>query len=250
MRRVALITGVSGGIGTAAARAFYQSDWHVIGIDRRENNELPWVSHFIKADLSESETPQHIAKEILTNEGRIDALINNAAIQVCKSLLETSLEEWEMTMSSNVRAAYLLVKSTYPLLKKSRGAIVNICSVHAFATSIGIAAYATSKGALLALTRAIALELAADGIRANAILPGAVDTDMLRSGLNRGVFNNQAQKNLLNHFAKKHPLGKIGQPEDIGKAILFLADNQLSSFITGQTLVIDGGALARLSTES
>jgi NAD(P)-dependent dehydrogenase (short-subunit alcohol dehydrogenase family) len=250
MKRIALITGVLGGIGSAAAKAFYQSDWHIIGIDRRDNNESPWVSHFIKADLSESETPQHIVKEIIANEGRIDVLINNAAVQVCKSLIETSLEEWEITMSSNVRAAYLLIKSTYPFLKKSRGAIVNICSVHAFATSIGIAAYATSKGALLALTRAVALELAADGIRANAILPGAVDTDMLRSGLNRSLFNNQDQENRLSHFANKHPLGKLGKPEDIGKAILFLADNEQSSFITGQTLVIDGGALARLSTES
>ena len=152
-------------------------------------------------------------------------------------------------MACNVRSIFLSVQKALPLLTRSGGAIVNVSSVHAVATSVGIAAYAASKGALLALTRAMALEFGESGIRANAVLPGAVDTPMLHAGLSRGHLSGDNVRQLVRGLGKKHVMGRVGQPKEIGQTILFLADNDRSSFMTGQALVVDGGATARLSTE-
>jgi NAD(P)-dependent dehydrogenase (short-subunit alcohol dehydrogenase family) len=127
--------------------------------------------------------------------------------------------------------------------------VVNVSSVHAVQTSANIAAYAASKGAMLALTRAMAIEFAKDNIRVNAILPGAVDTPMLRAGLNRGHLGGAGELDRLENLARKTVNGRVGQPEEIARAIYFLADESQSSFITGQALIADGGATARLSTE-
>ncbi len=127
--------------------------------------------------------------------------------------------------------------------------MVNVSSVHAIQTSANIAAYAASKGGLLALTRAMAIEFAPDNIRVNAILPGAVDTQMLRSGLGRGHVGDGNINQRLENLARKTVSGKVGLPEEIAAAIHFLADQEQSSFMTGQALVVDGGATARLSTE-
>jgi NAD(P)-dependent dehydrogenase (short-subunit alcohol dehydrogenase family) len=134
-------------------------------------------------------------------------------------------------------------------MHKQGGAIVNVSSVHAVATSANIAAYAASKGALLALTRALAIELAPDNIRVNAVLPGAVDTPMLHAGLSRGHVAGADLPALMQALSKRTVMGRIGQPTEIGQTILFLADSERSSFMTGQALVVDGGATARLSTE-
>ena len=249
MKRVVLITGVAGGIGSATARVFADAGWHVVGVDRQQADDLPGVAHFIHADISDPEALERIFGEVTADEGRLDALVNNAAIQICKPLVETTLEEWDATMASNVRSVFLGARHAYPLLKQSRGAIVNVSSVHAVATSVGIAAYAASKGALLALTRAMALEFGPDQIRVNAILPGAVDTPMLHAGLGRGHVQGSSIEELVRGFGKKHVMGRVGRPEEIGRAILFLADNDQSSFMTGQAMIVDGGATARLSTE-
>jgi NAD(P)-dependent dehydrogenase (short-subunit alcohol dehydrogenase family) len=116
-------------------------------------------------------------------------------------------------------------------------------------TSANIAAYAASKGGLLALTRAIAIEFAKDNIRVNAILPGAVDTPMLRAGLNRGHLTGDDIYARLDNLARKTVNGRVGKPEEIAHAIYFLADENQSSFMTGQAMIVDGGATARLSTE-
>ena len=129
------------------------------------------------------------------------------------------------------------------------GAIVNVSSVHAVATSANISAYAASKGGLLALTRAMAIEFAPDNIRVNAILPGAVDTPMLRAGLDRDHAGGGSMLDRLENLARKTVNGRIGRPEEIAHTIYFLADNAQSSFMTGQALIVDGGATARLSTE-
>ncbi|MEJ2725451.1 MAG: SDR family NAD(P)-dependent oxidoreductase [Deltaproteobacteria bacterium] len=249
MKKVALITGVSSGIGKATSTLFADSGWSVIGVDREPAGDPLDLKHFIQMDISEKQTPQKVIEKVERHEGRLDALVNNAAMQICKPLTETTLDEWDLTMACNVRAAFLLAKTAYPLLKKQRGAIVNVSSVHAVATSINIAAYAASKGALMALTRAIALEFAQDNIRANAILPGAVDTAMLHSGLVRGHIQGSALKDLVSALAGKHPMGRIGRPNEIAEGILFLADGERSGFITGQAIIVDGGATARLSTE-
>ena len=180
---------------------------------------------------------------------KLDALVNNAAVQIAKPLVETTVDEWDAVMASNLRSVFLFVKLAHPLMKASGGAVVNVSSVHAIQTSANIAAYAASKGGLLALTRAMAIEFAPDSIRVNAILPGAVDTPMLRAGLGRGHVGHGDVQERLDNLARKTVSGKVGKPEEIAHAIYFLADNEQSSFMTGQALVVDGGATARLSTE-
>ena len=249
MKRVVLITGAAGGIGSATARVFADAGWHVVGVDRRRVDDLPGVAHFIHADISDPEALERIFGEVTADEGRLDALVNNAAIQICKPLIETTPDEWDAVMASNLRSVYLAVRLAYPLMRSHGGAIVNVSSVHAIATSANIAAYAASKGALLALTRALAIELAPDHIRVNAVLPGAVDTPMLHAGLTRGHVQGSNVQELMQALGDRSVMGRVGQPEEIGQAILFLADDDRSSFMTGQALVVDGGATARLSTE-
>jgi NAD(P)-dependent dehydrogenase (short-subunit alcohol dehydrogenase family) len=164
--------------------------------------------------------------------------------------LETSVEEWDAVMANNLRSVFLGAKLAYPLLKTAGGgAIVNVSSVHAVQTSKDIASYAASKGGLLALTRAMAIEFAPDQIRVNAILPGAVNTPMLHAGLSRGHVAGSNLTDRLENLARKTVIGRVGEPEEIARAIYFLADETQSSFITGQSLIVDGGATARLSTE-
>jgi NAD(P)-dependent dehydrogenase (short-subunit alcohol dehydrogenase family) len=164
--------------------------------------------------------------------------------------MDTTIEEWDLVMASNLRSVFVGTKLAFPLLKEAGGgAIVNISSVHAVATSTNIASYAASKGGLLALTRALAIEFAPNNIRVNAVLPGAVDTPMLRSGLSRGHLGGDSVIERLDNLARRTVNGRIGRPEEIAHAIYFLADETQSSFMTGQAMIVDGGATARLSTE-
>jgi NAD(P)-dependent dehydrogenase (short-subunit alcohol dehydrogenase family) len=250
-QRTLMITGAAGGIGRATVEHFVQSGWSVIGVDRTPYGEtFPEEGLFIQSDISVGENLKSIFAQAQAYTGKLDALVNNAALQIAKPLLETSVEEWDAVMASNLRSVFLGVKLAHPLFKAAGGgAVVNVSSVHAVATSANIAAYASSKGGLLALTRAIAIEFAPDNIRANAILPGAVDTPMLRAGLNRGHVGGEDIIQRLDNLASKTVSGKVGTPEEIAHAIYFLADSTQSSFMTGQALIVDGGATARLSTE-
>lgn len=249
--RVVLITGAAGGIGRATVRVFAGCGWRVIGVDRRELDEpFPADGVYIQSDISNPDDIRSIYEQAKTFSPVLDAVVNNAAVQIAKPLLETSAEEWDMVMASNLRSVFLGAKLAYPLLTAAGGgALVNVSSVHAVATSANIAAYAASKGGLLALTRAMAIEFAKDNIRVNAILPGAVDTPMLRSGLDRGHLDGGSLIDRLENLARKTVNGRVGQPEEIARTIYFLADSTQSSFITGQALIVDGGATARLSTE-
>ncbi|MBN1668063.1 MAG: SDR family oxidoreductase, partial [Anaerolineales bacterium] len=176
-----LITGAAGGIGRATVELFSQKGWRVIGVDRADFGPgFPENGHFIQADISEASQLEAIFVQAKAFTDSLDALINNAAYQIAKPLLQTTVEEWDAVMASNLRSVFLSAKLAYPLLQnRGGGAVVNVSSVHAVATSKDIAAYAASKGGLLALTRAMAIEFAPDNIRVNAILPGAVDTPML-----------------------------------------------------------------------
>jgi NAD(P)-dependent dehydrogenase (short-subunit alcohol dehydrogenase family) len=249
--RTLLITGAAGGIGRATVKLFAAYGWRVIGVDRAAFGEsFPENGLYIQSDISIGSNLESIFNQAHEFTGYLNALVNNAAVQVSKPLLDTSVEEWDAVMASNLRSVFLGVKLAHPLFKVAGGgAIVNVSSVHAVATSANIAAYAASKGGLLALTRAMAIEFAPDNIRVNAILPGAVDTPMLRAGLNRGHVSGGDIQTRLDNLARKTVNGRIGQPEEIAHAIYFLADEAQSSFMTGQALIVDGGATARLSTE-
>jgi NAD(P)-dependent dehydrogenase (short-subunit alcohol dehydrogenase family) len=249
--RIMLITGAAGGIGRATVKVFTEMGWRVIGVDRREFGEpFPSGGLFIQADIAEPADLERIFDQAAAFSPTLDALINNAAIQIAKPLVETTVAEWDLVMTHNLRSVFLGVKLAHPLLKAGGGgAIVNVSSVHAICTSANISSYAASKGGMLALTRAMAIEFAPDNIRANAILPGAVDTPMLRASMQRGSLAGGTVLDRLENLARKTVNGRVAQPEEIARSIYFLADNHQSSFMTGQALVVDGGATARLSTE-
>lgn len=250
-RRVMMVTGAAGGIGRAVVKFFAESGWQVIGVDQAPfGDDFPDDGLFIQENIADPQAMGRIFERVAGFTAKLDALVNNAAVQVAKPLVETSVEEWDLVMAANLRAVFLGARYAYPLLKADGGgAVVNVSSVHAVATSANIAAYAASKGGVLALTRAMAIEFAKDNIRVNAVLPGAVDTPMLRAGLQRGHLSGASILELLEHLARKTVNGRVGQPEEIARAIYFLADSDQSSFMTGQSLIIDGGATARLSTE-
>jgi glucose 1-dehydrogenase len=248
-KRVVLITGAGGGIGYTTLCHFANYGWRVIGVDRRGiDGPVPDNGVFIQADISLEESVRSIYEQARAFSPKLDAVVNNAAIQIAKPLIETSAEEWDLVMASNLRSVFLGAKLAHPLLVAAGGgAIVNVSSVHAVATSRNIASYAASKGGLLALTRAMAIEFADENIRVNAILPGAVDTPMLRFSMER--MTEGTLQDRIDNLARKTVIGRVARPDEIASAIYFLADNTQSSFMTGQAMVVDGGATARLSTE-
>ncbi len=247
--RTVLISGAAGGIGSAAVAIFAREGWRVIGVDHSPLEEPNRCTDFFAADLADESQVNQLFAEVTELTDGLDALVNNAAVQLCKPLVTTTAAEWDAVFAVNVRAAFLMMRHAFPLLRNRQGSIVNVGSVHGRATSRNISAYAASKGGLEALTRAAALEFAVDSIRVNGVHPGAVETTMLKAGLNRGYLSGEATGDLIQQIGHKHPLGRVGQPEEIAEAILFLADGQKSSFVTGSFLIADGGALAHLSTE-
>ena len=249
--RTVLITGAAGGVGRATVLVFAAAGWRVIGVDRSASDQpFPEKGLYIQADISLPEELENIYNRAQAFTGSLNAVVNNAAIQIAKPLLQTSPEEWDVVMASNLRSVFLGAKLAHPLLLAAGGgAIVNVSSVHAVQTSANIASYAASKGGLLALTRAMAIEFAPDHIRVNAILPGAVNTPMLHAGLSRGHVQGSSLSDRLENLARKTVIGRVGEPEEIARAIYFLADETQSSFMTGQAMIVDGGATARLSTE-
>lgn len=247
MNRTAVITGAAGGIGRATMSAFAAAGWSAVGLDVEVGSSPDGKLELV--DVSSPEQVQRFLKRLGGSDIRLEALINNAAVPLDKPVTEVSAEEWDQVMGTNLRSVYLTCRHAHSLLSATRGAIVNVASVHASATSVNISAYAASKGGIVALTRALALEFGVDGIRVNAVLPGAIDTSMLQAGLRRAELLGQDPANRLNELKRRTPLQRVGRPDEVAQAILFLADAERSSFITGQALAVDGGALARLSTE-
>lgn len=228
-----VITGASSGIGAACVESFKMAGAEVLGLDKDDSSE---ADDHLQIDLGDPECGRWLVRFC---DGRpVDGLVNNAGIGLDKLAVDTNSEEFDRVIGVNLRAPYILASALYPALALRGGFIVNVASVHAVATSRLVSAYAASKGGLVALTRALAVEWAPE-VRVNAVLPGAVETDMLIDGLSR-------TESSLGDMAVRHPLGRVGRPREIAEAVMFLATN---SFTTGTLVTVDGGASARLSTE-
>jgi len=230
-----LVTGAAGGIGKSICEVFLETGYRVIGVDRCETAKLPYemlcfdISRLACADASCESFYQRVEELV---EGRLDVLVNNAAVQIIKSIEAITANDWDKTLNTNLLAAFWLIQHFLPLLREAKGSVVNIASVHATVTKPEFIAYATSKGALVSLTRALAVELAPD-VRVNAVLPAATDTAMLRAGFED---NPQGLQTLGNY----HPLGHIAHPREVAQVVLFLASAK-ASFVTGSAVSVDGG---------
>jgi NAD(P)-dependent dehydrogenase (short-subunit alcohol dehydrogenase family) len=248
-KKVVLITGSNGGIGQEICKKFKDKNWCVIGTSLSDDEHNQSIDRYIKCDLTNSESIKDLVNTIRINEKRLDCIINNAALQICKPIWDMEEYEWDMTFSCNLKSIFLFVKYGLDLLKEVKGNIINIGSVHSINTSNKIATYACTKAAISGLTRNLAIELGQFGIRVNCISPGAVDTPMLRSGLTRGHIDGVNENELINNLGKKHLLSRVGQPKEIANFIYFVGDSDNGEFINGANLIIDGGATIQLSTE-
>lgn len=238
MLKNVLVTGTSSGIGQGIAKHLTQLGYQVFSIDQNtaEINKI-----FFQGDVSDESFLEKVCKKTPPN---FCGLINCAAIQLEKKFYETSSTEWKRVFDVNV-LGYFLVSKIF-LSKLGFGAsIINISSVHSKATSKGMCAYAASKSAISGMTRAMALELGEKNIRVNAIVPGAIDTPMLKRGLSR----NDSMENSLKKLTNSSPLHKIGKTDDIAKLCAFLLDSELSGNITGSEFTCDSGVLAKLASE-
>jgi NAD(P)-dependent dehydrogenase (short-subunit alcohol dehydrogenase family) len=247
--KVVLVTGASGGIGEALCKKFKSKDWIVVGTSRSKTMQSACIDYYICSDLSTESGPCEIIDQINTKYGRLDCIVNNAACQICKPIWEMESNEWDLIYNCNVKAIFLFVKHGLYLLKKNRGNIVNIGSVHSVATSNEIAGYASSKAAIAGLTKNLAIELGQFGIRVNCVSPGAVDTEMLRNGLMRGHAGIGDADTLVVKLGKRHLLNNVGSVEEIANFVGFVADDENGKFINGANLLIDGGACIKLCTE-
>ena len=247
--RLAVVSGTSGAIGGAIAEDLTANGWDVIGVDLRPSaGAVPLVVEVV-GDVSQASTWQDVGKRVNDRQNGLQGLVHAAARQVCSPLCETDEADWDQVMAVNVKSVYLAGRELQSMLAAARGAVVGIGSVHARATSADIAAYAASKGAFSALLRAMAVEWAQDGIRVNVVLPGAIDSHMLRDGLMRGHLDAGDVEDRLQQLAARTVMGRVGDPADVSGLVRFLLDPARSSFATGSEFVVDGGALARLSTE-
>jgi len=195
-------------------------------------------------DVSREEQVADTVRRVEERFGRIDILVNCAGIQRYGTVVDTSVELWDEVMNVNLKGVFLMCKHVIPVMRKQQGgAIVNISSVQAFVTQKQVAAYTASKGAINALTRAMAVDHAAEGIRVNAICPASVDTPMLRWAA--GLFGGDVEETVKS-WGKAHPIGRVARADEIAEAVLFLASDS-SSFITGSELKVDGGTTSMIA---
>jgi NAD(P)-dependent dehydrogenase (short-subunit alcohol dehydrogenase family) len=240
--KVALVTGATSGIGQACAMAFAQAGAKVVCIGRKAaalkelEKRIGSDVLTIEADLAEIEAPARVVARALEVFGGIDILVNAAGHISNGTIENSSLEAWDDMMNVNVRAPFQLMQKALPSLIARRGNIVNVSSVTGLRAFPGVLAYCVSKAALDQLTRCASLELAAKGVRVNAVNPGVVVTQIHK----RGGMNDDAYAAFLEHSKTTHPLGRTGRPEEIADLVLFLASDK-ASWITGATYSIDGG---------
>lgn len=249
--KVALVTGGAMGIGGAVAELLAERGAQVAIVDRaeKEGRALAEVIRArggkaiaIAADVSRAADVNAAVERTVREFGGLDIVSNNAGIQRYGTAESTTEPEWDEVMNVNLKSVYLVCHAAIPHLKKAKGAIVNMASVQGFATQKSVFAYTTGKAALVGMTRSLALDLAAFGVRANAVAPGSVDTPMLRWAIDLDK-NPQALERTINAM---HPIGRMAQPREVAECVAFLASAR-ASFVTGITLICDGGLLLPIS---
>ena len=234
--KVCIVTGAGSGIGRATAQRLAQEGGNIVVADRDEqggNETVNLITQqngsalFVKCDVGDEAAIKATVDAALAKWGKIDVVINDAAMMTFKKIVDLSAEEWDRVMQVNMRSVFLFCKYSIPHM--NGGAVVNISSVHAHETTANVIPYASSKGAMEAFTRGVSLEYPSSQVRINCVAPGAVDTPMLWNNPN------------IKSGAEKIE-GAIGKPEDLAAAICFIASDE-ASYINGTTLVVDGGRL-------
>ena len=250
--KVALVTGGSLGMGKAAVRRLAQGGASVVfcGYDQESveqtQAELRAEGLLVsgqRADITVSIQVKELIDFTVATYGGLDILVNSAGIQRYGTVVDTPEEIWDQVLATNLKGIYLAAKYAIPeMRKRGEGAIVNVSSAQAFATQNMVAAYTASKGGVNALTRAMAVDHAAEHIRVNVVCPASVDTPMLRWSAD--LFReNKTSEQVVNEWGRMHPLKRVAKAEEVAELIAFLASPK-ASFITGSEYKIDGGVLA------
>jgi NAD(P)-dependent dehydrogenase (short-subunit alcohol dehydrogenase family) len=247
--KVALVTGGASGIGLATASLLAAAGAAVTladSDDRKGDAALREIRRqggralFVPCDVRRADRCEHAVAETLSAFGGLDILVNAAGVVYRGTVLDTREQDWDRTLEVNLKGVFLACKSAIPVIAQGGGgAIVNVSSGWGMVGGRRAAAYCASKGGVVLLTKAMAMDHAAEGIRVNCVCPGDTDTPMLRSeAAQLGLSEDQ----YLAECARR-PMGRIGRPEEIARSILYLAGPD-SSYVTGATLVVDGGGLA------
>lgn len=252
--KVAIITGGATGIGYAGAAALaaegaavvlFGPDQGALDTALARLGKTGATALGVAGDVSSRASVEALAAQVADRFGRLDVIVNSAAIQPYGTVETMAEGDWDRVMAVNLKGIFLTGHFGVPLMRQGGGgAIVNIASVQGIACQTNVAAYVASKGAALALTRAMALDHARDGIRVNAICPGSVDTPMLRFAASENL-DGRTEDEVIALWGAAHPLGRVGRPEDVGNMIAFLAGPR-SAFCTGGEYKVDGGLLAKI----
>lgn len=251
--KAALVTGGAMGIGGAVAKLLGKRGAKILIVDRAKEEALKTVSEikisggeaeFFEADVSNIKNCADAVSKAIELYGRLDIVSNNAGIQRYGTVESTPENEWDDVMNINLKSVFYICKYSIPHLRKSKGSIVNMTSVQAFATQRGVAAYTTSKHALIGLTRSMAIDYARDGIRVNCVAPGTVDTPMLKFAASLDPDPESVYETCRN----MHPLGRIAEAQEVAEVVAFLASSK-ASFVTGACYQVDGGLLLPIGGE-
>jgi NAD(P)-dependent dehydrogenase (short-subunit alcohol dehydrogenase family) len=241
--KTAIVTGVGSGLGRAIARAFAAEGAEVLGCDVDDRSgaaTMDGVGLFAHADVSREADVAGLVDQALEAWGRLDVMVNNAAVQIERELVETTEEELDRILAVNLKGVFFGCKHAVRATRGSGGgAIVNVASVLALVGDGILAAYCAAKGGVLGITRATAVQYGRDGIRCNAICPGDIDTPLVQAYFDAAP--DPAARRA--EVAAEYPLGRIASPEEIARAVVFLASDD-SGYMSGQPLVVDGGLLA------
>jgi NAD(P)-dependent dehydrogenase (short-subunit alcohol dehydrogenase family) len=243
--RTAVITGASSGMGAACAREFAKAGFHVVIVGRNASRAQQ-VADEIQAgaplvgDVSDASFCRSAIETSLARHGSVDVLVNAAGIIARAGAAETSDEQWKRVIDVNLGGVFFMCRAALPIMKRQgKGAIVNFGSIWGDVAAAGVAAYCASKGGVHNLTRAMALEHVKDGIRINAVCPGEVNTPMLSTERKEPV---TAQ--MLEAIAQTVPMGRLADPAEIARVVLFMASDA-ASYMTGTMITVDAGFTAR-----